>query len=94
MELHAKNLDVKCLRCGMFNIPENKICGNCGASLPIVYDEEGKPFTPVQLSEQYFPKPKTKGGVPAGVNRTRWIFRAIILLAALWVAYQVLHLHH
>ncbi len=41
---YPKNLDVKCLRCGAMNIPENKICGRCGASLPLVYDEEGKVF--------------------------------------------------
>jgi ribosomal protein L40E len=37
-----KNLDVECLKCGAFNIPENRVCGRCGASLPVVFDEEGK----------------------------------------------------
>lgn len=42
---NRKNLDTECLRCGAFNIPENHICGRCGASLPLVYDEEGKVFS-------------------------------------------------
>ena len=40
-----KSLDVKWLECGAFNIPENHVCGRCGASLPLVYDEEGKVFS-------------------------------------------------
>jgi len=37
----SRSSDIKCLRCGAFNIPENHVCGQCGASLPLVYDEEG-----------------------------------------------------
>ena len=39
-----KNYDLKCLDCGAFNIPENLVCGACGASLPVVYDKNGKVF--------------------------------------------------
>ncbi len=35
--------DIQCLRCRSWNIPDNHICGNCGASLPVLYDEEGHP---------------------------------------------------
>ena len=36
--------DVKCMECGVYNIPENKICGACGANLPVIYDREGRLF--------------------------------------------------
>ncbi len=36
--------DVKCLGCQAANIPENVICGACGASLPVVYDKDGRVF--------------------------------------------------
>ncbi len=91
MESRPKSFDVKCLRCGAMNIPDNRICGACGANLPIVYDEEGKPFSSGELMEQYFPQPKNEGGVPKGVNRTRWILRMIVVLLALWLAYQIIH---
>ena len=41
---HPRTADLTCLRCGAGNIPENHVCGRCGASLPVVYDEEGKVF--------------------------------------------------
>jgi hypothetical protein len=91
MESHLKNLDVKCLRCGVMNIPENRICGACGANLPVIYDEAGKPFTGGALFKQYLPPPKNRTGIPAGVNRTRWILRGLIVLLALWVAYRLMH---
>jgi len=49
---HPRNSDVKCLRCDAFNLPENHVCGRCGASLPMVYDEEGKIFN--WRSDPYF----------------------------------------
>lgn len=39
-----KNTDVKCLKCGAYNITDNRICGHCGANLPVVYDESGQVF--------------------------------------------------
>jgi hypothetical protein len=30
--------------CRAANIPENIICGACGASLPVVYDKDGRVF--------------------------------------------------
>ncbi len=94
MEPHLKNLDVKCLRCGVMNIPENRICGACGASLPLIYDEEGKAFTGGDLYKQYLTPPKSQKGVPSGVARTRWILRVVILFLVLWMVYQYLHPVH
>jgi len=93
MEPHLKNLDVKCLRCGAMNIPENRICGACGANLPVIFDESGKAFTGGDLFKQYLPPEKNKAGTSAGVNRTRWILRALILFLGLWVVYRLMHLH-
>ncbi len=33
---------LKCLRCGEGNLPDNMVCGYCGASLPLVYDRQGR----------------------------------------------------
>lgn len=38
------NSDVKCMECGAYNITDNKICGACGANLPVIYDREGRLF--------------------------------------------------
>jgi len=82
-----KNLDVECLRCGAFNVVENRICGACGASLPLVYDEDGEVF-------------RLEGGVsPAGrpftpyrINprKTAWVLRGLVLLFALGVAFFII----
>jgi hypothetical protein len=39
-----RTTDVKCLECGALNIPDNHICGACGANLPVIYDQEGRLF--------------------------------------------------
>jgi hypothetical protein len=75
------------------NIPENRICGACGANLPLIYDEAGKPFVGSDLYEQYWPSPKKGLELHSGVNRTRWILRGLILLLALWVAFRLIHPH-
>ena len=33
---------LKCLECGQENIVDNKVCGYCGANLPLVYDRGGR----------------------------------------------------
>ncbi len=33
---------LKCLRCGKGNLPDNIICGYCGASLPLIYNRQGR----------------------------------------------------
>jgi hypothetical protein len=40
----VRTQDVKCLECGSFNLPENVVCGACGASLPVIFDREGRVF--------------------------------------------------
>ncbi|HTA76752.1 MAG TPA: hypothetical protein VK791_06320 [bacterium] len=89
-----KNQDVKCLKCGAFNIHENRICGRCGANLPVIYDEKGQVFRweEAQGYEALVKKPEPKGpGV--SVNNTRWFLRIMILLIALLFAYYMMHSH-
>ncbi len=90
---YPKNLDVKCLRCGAMNIPENKICGRCGASLPLVYDEEGKVFD--WKEDPYYQallKKRDRNRSP-NPDQTRWLLRFIILLAAFLFALYIMR-HH
>jgi ribosomal protein L40E len=89
----AKNLDIECLRCGARNIPENKICGRCGANLPLVYDELGKIVDWKQ--DPYYKaifKEGGKGGAPQ-IDRIRWLLRMGILMGAVLIALYILR-HH
>jgi hypothetical protein len=90
---YPKNLDVKCLRCGVMNIPENKICGRCGANLPLVYDEEGKVFN--WTEDPYYKAvfKKTVSQRSPNPNQVRWLLRFIILLAAFLFALYIMR-HH
>lgn len=88
-----KNLDVKCLRCGAMNIPENHICGHCGASLPLVYDEEGKVFDwekDSYLANAMIKKVRNPARRPGQVG---WFLRVLILLAAFFFAWFIMR-HH
>ncbi len=86
-ENNRKNLDIKCLKCGAFNILENHICGRCGANLPLVFDSEGNISSlkdePVRLSAapRLFPRPAGSPIVRAmiyiGVFITLVLFTAI-----------------
>gem|GEM_PF-1097623 len=40
-----RTTDIKCLGCGAYNIPENIVCGACGANLPVIYGSDGKVFS-------------------------------------------------
>jgi hypothetical protein len=86
-----KNMDVECLRCGVFNLAENVICGRCGASLPLVYDSEGgvfgwgegvspsgRPLIDFSVSKKITPE------------KVRWYLRAAILFFALGLAFLIL----
>ena len=87
---YPKNLDVKCLRCGAMNIPENHICGRCGANLPLVYDEEGKVF---QWETDSYLKVMLKRRVKDPAKRPeqiRWLLRFLVLLAAFLVAFYIM----
>ncbi|HXL73535.1 MAG TPA: hypothetical protein VN963_07930 [bacterium] len=90
-----KNTDVKCLKCGAFNIHENRICGRCGANLPVIYDETGQVFRweEAQGYEALVKKPEPKGS-RTSVNKTRWILRALILIGALLFALYLKNAHH
>jgi hypothetical protein len=88
-----KNHDVECLKCGTFNIPDNRICGRCGANLPVVYDEKGQVFhwEDAQGYEALVHKPEVKGR--RSVNKTRWLLRGLVLLIALLFAVYIMN-HH
>ena len=94
--LRRKNLDVQCLRCGVFNIHDNKICGKCGANLPVIYDEKGQPFNweDAQGYEALVGKPEPKGIGRRSVGRTRWVLRAIILIIAVLGAIYIINARH
>ena len=84
------NLDVKCLKCGAMNIPENKICGNCGSNLPLLYTESGKVLL---RGEDYDRKAIIQKEMKARgphTEKIRWILRFGILFAALLFAYFIM----
>ena len=89
---HPLTSDVKCLRCGAFNIPDNKICGRCGASLPLVYDEEGNVSSwERQERVQRLLRQGRQPGFRVSPDATRWFLRALVILGALLVAWWILH---
>jgi hypothetical protein len=89
-----KSRDVRCLKCGSYNIPDNRICGKCGASLPVIYDDHGQVFRweEAQGFEGLMNLPE-KGKRGPSVNRTRWLLRGMILLIALLFAFYLLSAH-
>ncbi len=89
-ENYPKNLDVKCLRCGAMNIPENKVCGRCGASLPLVYDEEGKVFDWKRDSYLRDVRQRQARDPSKRPEQVRWLLRFLILLAAFLVALYIM----
>ena len=89
-----KNTDVQCLKCGVFNIVDNRVCGKCGANLPIVYDEKGQVFRweEAQGYEALVKKPEPRGP-RASVNKTRWILRGMVLFFAVLFALYLMRNH-
>ncbi len=86
-----KNSDVECLRCGARNIPENRICGACGASLPLVYDQDGNVFN-------WRGDPRLENLLHHGASRriltprtAGWLLRLLVILSALFTAFLILH---
>jgi hypothetical protein len=68
------------------NIPDNHICGRCGASLPLVFDEEGKVF--------HLRDPQVSAGRGTGrfsPGNARWVLRFGIILFALLLASWIMH---
>jgi hypothetical protein len=87
-----RTTDVKCLACGVYNIPENMVCGACGASLPLIYDKDGKVFhweTDSPYWNSLYPTKKKSFSSPGA---SAWILRvSVVLLAvifALWILYH------
>ncbi len=83
-----RNNDVECLRCGAMNIPENKICGRCGANLPLIYDEEGNVFHPRDIVGKI---PRGLYGARFSPGNARWILRFCVILFALLLALLIMH---
>jgi hypothetical protein len=88
---HRKNLDVECLRCGAMNLPENQICGRCGASLPLIYDSEGKVLHWGQNQHLQRLLKQGAGKRALNPNNVRWLMRLGVLLAAFLVAWWIMH---
>jgi hypothetical protein len=72
------------------NIPDNQICGRCGANLPLVYDEDGHVVRLEENSFRVTPSARSSSPSSASVNRTRWMMRFFIVLFALLLAAWIL----
>jgi hypothetical protein len=87
-----KSRDVQCLKCGVFNIPDNRVCGRCGASLPVVYDSKGDVFRWEEaMGYEGLMGLPSKDKRRNSVNRTRWILRGLVLLIAIICALFILN---
>src|SRR5258708_4343973 len=88
---NRKNFDIQCLKCGAMNIVENRVCGRCGANLPVVYDEAGNLFR-WNEAQGYEEVMKTKPATRPGPHliRTGWILRFGVILFSLLVAWLIL----
>jgi len=91
LEPRAKSRDIRCLKCGAFNIPDNHICGRCGANLPLVYDEHGQVFHWEEAkgfkAVMKIPAARSKG---PSIGKTRWLLRGVVLLIAVLFALYLL----
>jgi hypothetical protein len=70
------------------NLPENKICGRCGANLPLIFDEEGNVFQPRDSSGPALPGLRGARFSPGNV---RWVLRFGVVLFALLLALWIMH---
>ena len=87
---HTLTGDVKCLRCGAMNIPENHICGRCGANLPMVFGEDGG-VVDWKKDPYYKAVFKKPGQGPAlDPDRMKWFLRIGTILLAVFVAQCIL----
>jgi hypothetical protein len=90
------NPDLKCLRCGAYNIPDNVICGECGANLPVIFGPDGKPRIVTDDAARFSTitgKPHGGGFLSDPVTRgegVRWMLRLFIVLAAIVAALWIL----
>ncbi len=85
--------DLTCLRCGVHNIPDNLVCGKCGANLPVVYDSEGNIRVVTDDAFRYSTIVGKKGASSAFGARgegVRWMIRGGLILGALLGALWIL----
>ncbi len=85
-----RSMDVECFRCGAFNLPENKVCGRCGANLPLIYDEAGKVMN--WTEDPYFKSVvgRPKGAFRSSPQSTRMFLRYGVIFVALVIALWLL----
>jgi hypothetical protein len=82
--------DIKCLSCGAYNIPENIVCGACGANLPLIYDKDGKVFRWESDSPYWAAlQPKKKKGL-GDPNAAGWMVRGAVVIGAVLFALYVM----
>lgn len=86
----AKTTDLECLRCGVKNVPENRVCGRCGASLPTVYDREGRPRRPLEDRRRREVRALARLRRRVGPWGGKAALRAVVVLAALLAAAWIL----
>ena len=88
-ESYPKTSDIRCLRCDAMNVPENHICGRCGANLPLVYDEEGQV---VDRRREEHLKQLLEPAIRRRMNpqTTAWFLRIGVILFALFVAFWIM----
>ncbi len=72
------------------NVADNKVCGRCGASLPLVYDQEGRVMS---LRERAFGRELIARRGPSRVSTVRWFLRFGLVLFALYIVYMIFR-HH
>jgi hypothetical protein len=74
------------------NLPENRICGRCGASLPLVYDGEGNVSgSGRNLRMEAFLNQTAHRRARASPTSIGWILRLGVILFAIFIAFRILH---
>ena len=73
------------------NIPDNRVCGNCGASLPLIYDSDGNymlgPKNPSLALRLTHNQPRR----PVSPGQVGWFLRVGIVVLAIIAVYLILH---
>ncbi len=89
-EKKPRTADIECLKCGALNIPENHVCGRCGANLPMVYDAEGNIFS--WRGHPRWDETRNQGRRKTTLS-SGWILRFGLILFALFLAFWIIK-HH
>jgi hypothetical protein len=86
------NLDAQCLRCGAMNIPDNHICGRCGANLPVVYDTEGNVFDrEAETRQEEMVKVRRKDSFGSPEKFRVLVRMTVIILSVLFLLWLIRH---